>query len=43
MHVFAHDVRMDGSAIKADFGFAPRVGYEEGIAHTLKWFKSKEG
>jgi nucleoside-diphosphate-sugar epimerase len=40
MHTFAWDVAMDGTAIRRDAGFAPRVGYEEGIRRTLAWFRA---
>ncbi|MCK4315177.1 MAG: NAD-dependent epimerase/dehydratase family protein [Anaerolineae bacterium] len=40
MHTFAWDVSMDGTAIRRDAGFTPRVGYEEGIRRTLAWFRA---
>lgn len=40
MHTFAWDVAMDGTAIRRDAGFAPRVGYEEGVRRTLAWFRA---
>jgi nucleoside-diphosphate-sugar epimerase len=43
LHVFASDVRMDGSQIKAEFGYEPRVSYEEGIQQTLAWFRERKG
>jgi len=39
MHTFAWDVSMDGVAIQRDTGFVPQVGYTDGIAHTLAWFR----
>ena len=41
MHVFAYDVRMDGSDLRRDFGFSPQVGYEEGVKRTASWFQEK--
>ena len=40
MHTFAWDVSMDGTALQRDTGFAPQVGYEEGIARTVEWFRT---
>ena len=39
MHTFAWDVSMDGVAIQRDTGFVPQVGYADGIARTLAWFR----
>ena len=39
MHVFAWDTTMDGSALRQDTGFAPEIGYEEGIRETVAWFQ----
>jgi len=39
MHTFAWDVTMDGTALQRDTGFAPQVGYVDGIARTLAWFR----
>jgi nucleoside-diphosphate-sugar epimerase len=41
MHVFAWDTTMDGSALQHDTGFAPQVGYEEGIRQTVTWFQGR--
>ena len=44
MHVFAWDTTLDGLALRHDTGFAPQVGYEEGIRETVAWFhKEQEG
>jgi len=40
MHTFAWDASMNGVAIQRDTGFVPQVGYEEGIARTIEWFRS---
>jgi len=39
MHTFAWDVSMDGVALQRDTGFVPQVGYADGIARTLAWFR----
>jgi len=39
MHTFAWDVSMDGVAIQRDTGFVPQMGYADGIARTLAWFR----
>lgn len=41
MHVYRRDLRMDGSAIEADVGFAPRVDYEEGVERTVEWYRQR--
>ncbi|WP_458209461.1 NAD-dependent epimerase/dehydratase family protein [Haladaptatus sp. NG-SE-30] len=42
LHVFSHDVRMDGSAIRETVGFEPQVDYDEGIRRTLAWYRESE-
>lgn len=39
-HVWTHPVLLDGSAYRARFGAIPATPYEEGIAHTLAWFRA---
>jgi len=39
VHTFAWDVTMDGTAIRRDTDFVPQVGYADGIALTLAWFR----
>lgn len=41
MDVFEHDLRLDGSAIREDVGFAPRVDYEEGVERWVTWHRSR--
>jgi nucleoside-diphosphate-sugar epimerase len=41
MHVFAWDTTMDETALRQDTGFAPQVGYEEGIRRTIAWFRKE--
>lgn len=40
-HVFRHDRTMDGSAIRADVGFSPRVEHEEGVERTVAWHRGR--
>lgn len=43
MYTFTHTIVMDGAQMKADFGFTPEIGYEEGIEDTLEWFRTQFG
>ncbi|WP_458186789.1 NAD-dependent epimerase/dehydratase family protein [Haladaptatus sp. NG-WS-4] len=42
LHVFSHDVRMDGEALRDAVGFEPRVDYDEGISRTVAWYRQTE-
>lgn len=38
---FRHEARLDGSAIREDVGFSPRVDYEEGAERTVAWHRGR--
>lgn len=38
---FRRDRRLDGTAIRSDVGFSPRVDPEEGVERTLAWLRER--
>lgn len=39
-HLWTHPVLLDGTAYRSTFGAVPATSYEQGIAHTLDWFRA---